>query len=229
MEPFTGLVLSNDPGALSVSHKVLEEYGFLVKAFKTAPAADQATRCARLDLDVYDSDVDGALQLAVPNRLPGAPNMVFALVRGADPLAILGKRIPFMLQKPFSADLFARSLRAAFGVVLKERRTSFRHRVQVAPTYCALFYEQGRKDLPDTVVLDVSHTGLCLQTHERLVPGTKLALKLYLQEAKANVIIEGVVIWARENGRAGVKFTDMDPEAQQLLIDWLDSLNPASP
>src|ERR1700729_2874044 len=101
MEPFFALVVSADPGPLSVTHKVLEEHGVNVKVVASAQAAEQAIKTTKFDLGIFDHDLPGVLDLARGHESLN-PKMVFALLRGAQVREVRGKRIHFIVQKPFT-------------------------------------------------------------------------------------------------------------------------------
>src|SRR5689334_9054963 len=114
MEPFSALLLCTDPGPLTITQKILEEYGVSVTVAATAPAAGDLMKNSKFDLAVYDADVQGAMDLAPARQSISAPKMVFVLARSTTLNDLHGKRVHFVVQKPFSSDLFARSLRAAY-------------------------------------------------------------------------------------------------------------------
>jgi DNA-binding response OmpR family regulator len=225
MEPFFALVVSADPGPLSVTHKVLEEHGVNVKVVASAQAAEQAIKTTKFDLGIFDHDLPGVLDLARGHESLN-PKMVFALLRGAQVREVRGKRIHFIVQKPFTADLLARSLRAAYGTMIRERRVAFRHPVQIKPVASALVQEHGKQKLQSSVILDLSQTGLCIQTQEILPLGAKLQIDFRLPDGRELIHTTGSVMWTRASGRTGVRFTDLSVEEQKFLTAWLDSIMP---
>src|SRR2546426_12791395 len=118
MEPFSALLVCGDPGPLGVIHKVLDEHGVSVKVAATTCAATQLMKPARFDLAILDNDVPGALDLAALRVATTMPKMVFAIVRSVKEKEIQDKRVHFVVQKPFTPDLFSRSVRAAYGPML---------------------------------------------------------------------------------------------------------------
>ncbi|SRR5258707_2863448 len=229
MEPFSALLLCADPVALGEVHKVLQEYDFRVTVAATALAADREMENTRFDLAVYDNDIPGAIQLTGRKVSAKVPKMVFAIMPSATAAEMQGKRIHFVVQKPIAADLFGRSLRAAFGIMLKERRAAFRHLVQIVPTSCFVMHSDRRQDLANTTVLDISQTGLCFQTSELLMSDAIVRVRFELPETQETVQLTGTVIWVRASGRTGLKFTNVAPEQQKLLNDWLDTRIPHGP
>lgn len=226
MEPLSALLLSTDPGARGTTEKVLEEYGVTIKVAGSVAAASQLIKNTKFDLAIYDNDVPGALDLAAGRSPIANPKLVFALVRNTNRSEATGKRVHFVLQKPFTADLFARSLRAAYGTMLRDRRMSFRHPVQIKPVSSILMQKRGNQALQASTILDLSQTGLCIQTLEILPQGASLEIEFQLPENRGLIHVTGSVMWTRASGRTGVKFVHVPPAEQEILTLWLDSLLP---
>jgi CheY-like chemotaxis protein len=226
MNPFSALLLSADPGPLTVTQKILEEYGVSVKIVGSATEAAQLIKTTRFDLGIFDHDVPQALNLAAGRAADANPKMVFALFRAAALHDVRGKRVHFVVQKPFSADLFARSLRAAYGTMIRERRLAFRHPVEIKPDTSILIQERGDQALHSTTILDLSQTGMCVQTMEILPQGAALQINFQLPESREVIHVNGTVMWTRASGRTGIKFTHVPPLELKHLIEWLDSKLP---
>lgn len=220
MDTFSAVVISNDPVARGVVEKVLEDHGFEIDTFDVVEGVDRVLRSKRFDLAVYDNDVAGALQLAA-GKSSHLPKMVFALVRRGTVADVHGKRVHFMVQKPFTADLFLKSLRAAFGSMLRQKRQSFRHSVQIFPSSCVFFGDNGPQNLRKPTMINISETGMCLQLNELLTQGAKVQVAFEIPEGGQTVSVGGPVMWVRASGRTGVRFTEVKPEDQKLLSAWL--------
>ncbi len=226
MEPFSALVVCSDPGPLGVMHKVLEEHGVNVKVAATAPAAGQLMKPSRFDLAILDNDVPGALELAALRVSTVAPKMIFALVRGVKENEVRDKRVHFIMQKPFTLDLFSRSVRAAYGPMLRERRVGYRHRVKIVPTACTLIHDAEQKALPKSTILDLSQTGFCMQTAEMLPQHAAVRVEFQLPDNSGLIHAAGSVMWTQASGKTGIKFSNM-PIAERITLNaWLESVLP---
>jgi DNA-binding response OmpR family regulator len=226
MEQFSALVICNDPSMVGMAHKALEEQGMAVKVAQTATAADLLLQKNRFDLALFDNDVPGAMQLAGAEEQGNFPKMVFAMVQRAKAVEMYGRRVHFIVQKPFTADLLSRSLRAAFGVMLRERRAAFRHIVDLTATSCVAIKDKETKNLGMAVIVDISETGLCLQTREVLQQGTEVQVTIPLPDGKEPIEAQGTVVWNQSTGKSGIKFTRMAMVEKQKLSAWLDSMMP---
>jgi CheY-like chemotaxis protein len=232
MEPFCALLVCTDPGPFAVIQKILEEHGVTVKAANSVSIATQLLKAFKFDLAIYDHDILGALDLAskagkkLAANLTANPKIVFAIVQSTDVTGLADKRIHFIMQKPFSSDLFARTLRAAYGAMIRERRVAFRHPVQIKPESSALLQETGNQTLQATTILDLSQTGMCIQTLEILPQGATIQIDFYLPKTRDLIHATGTVMWTRASGRTGIQFAQLPQTEQKQLNAWLDSRMP---
>jgi CheY-like chemotaxis protein len=226
MEPFIALLVSADPGSLALVQRVLLDNGVNVKVADSAQAAEQLIKTTMFDLGILDHDVPNALSLAVSRSAGANPKTIFGLLRNHQVKDVRGKRVQFVVQKPFTADLFTRTLRAAYGTMLRERRVTFRHPVQIKPAKSTLLLEGSNQDLQSSKILDLSQSGMCIQTLEVLPLGATLQIDFQLPNAKELIHVTGTVMWTRASGRTGISFTHVVPDEQKQLIDWLDSKMP---
>ncbi len=225
MESLSALLLSNDAGVLGMTNKIFDDYGFDVNVVTTATAAEELVRRNYFDLAIYDNDVPGAMALA-REKTPGSPRVVFAMVRRDQGLEIRGKRAHFVMQKPFSADLFLKSLRAAYGVIAQDKRAAFRHEVRIGTGPVTMVLESGQRSLHNVSVFNLSKTGLGIQTREMLPQGATLQISFQLPESGDPINVTGAIMWSRDNGQAGVNITHILPTQQKKLHAWIESKLP---
>ena len=94
-------------------------------------------------------------------------------------------------------------------------RHSPRHRLE------ALVYLQlGVAALP-AIVLDLSEQGLALQAPEPLPPVQNVPLRFVLPGTSHLVEATGRVIWADDDGRAGMFFSGLTAASRHHLKNWL--------
>lgn len=97
---------------------------------------------------------------------------------------------------------------------LLDRRHCVRHKVQ-SPAYASFDGVTGG------MVLDLSEEGLAMLTEPPLDRGRRLKLNLNLDGVGAHIETTGYVAWADALGRAGVRFSELPPEARRRLDQWL--------
>ena len=226
MEQISVLLLSNDAAVVGMTNKIFDDYGFSVNVAQSAPEADALIKRNTFDLAVFDNDVPGAFNLAPQRPTGSTPHVVFGMVSRTQSTALQGKRVHFVVQKPFSADLFLKSLRAAYGVMLREKRAAHRQEVS-RPVSSATMLQNGvERSVSRINVLNVSKTGIGLETREMLPQGATLQLSFQLPDLEETIQVSGKIMWSCENGKAGVRFTHVLPADQKRLNEWIDSKLP---
>jgi PilZ domain len=225
--PLSALVLSSDLQASISSTRMLESYGFKVSKTDNAALARELCRGKRFDLAVYDQDSCNELEPAGGSTLFGTPHVVLGLVGPKRITRPLGKRIHFVVQKPFTSDLFKKTLKAAYGAIASSRRLSFRHEVCINSISSCLIHHGERRALKTATIMNISHGGMCVQTGEVLPQEATLQLGFSIPGGGSLMEATGTVIWAHASGRAGIKLVRLSPEMQPRFDEWLDSLLPS--
>ncbi|HKW77109.1 MAG TPA: PilZ domain-containing protein [Terriglobales bacterium] len=221
----SALVLSDNTEAVLVN-RVLESHGFRVERAQNAKAAETLCRGERFDLAVYDHSVSGAMELAGPRCPTSRPRVTVGILPAAGTAESVSRRLHFVVRKPFSSDFFARTVKAAYGPIAADRRVSFRHQARIAVSSCTVDHHGERRSISGAQIVNISQTGMCLQTQEMLPQNAGLELGFAVPQRSIGLQVRGTVMWAHASGRAGVKFAQLKPADQRNLEDWLDSLLP---
>ena len=171
MEPFSALLISNDASAVGITGKVLDDYDVKVDVAKTVPDMANLMEYRRYDLAVYDQDVPGATELASSHWARNRPRLVMALVRKGKMKELHGKSIHLIVPKPFTSNLFIKSIRAAYSLIVKDRRAAFRCPIQADALSAKLVGAGGGWPLDNVKLINISQSGLCVQAQEILPKG----------------------------------------------------------
>ncbi|PYX90290.1 MAG: hypothetical protein DMG68_02355 [Acidobacteria bacterium] len=168
---------------------------------------------------VLDFDLPGAPQVAKLARVAPAHRrpVVFAMIGAlTDVGGTYQAGANFVLYKPLVYEQVARSVRAAHGFMLEDRRRLPRERV--ATVVYLLF---GRHLAIPALMLDLNEEGLSLQAADPLPAMDRVPLHFLLPGSTR--VIEGIadVVWADDAGRAGMFFTQLTLSAQRSLRSWL--------
>jgi hypothetical protein len=206
---------------------MLESHGFRVSTTGNAVLARELCRGKRFDLAIYDQDSSDELELTADSALFGTPHVVLGLIGSNRVSQPLGKRIHFVVQKPFTSDLFRKTLKAAYGAIAASRRLSSRHEVCIGSISCCLIHRGERRTLKTATIMNISHGGKCVQTGEMLPQEANIQLSFSIPGSETIVTTTGTVIWAHASGRAGIKLAGLSPETQPHFANWLDSLSPS--
>jgi hypothetical protein len=167
---------------------------------------------------VLDFDLPGAGQVARMAHMasPQRRSVVFAMVSAFTPVGgAFQSGVNFVLYKPLAYEQVARSLRAGQGFMKPNPRHSSRHQLEVL-----VYLQLGVAALP-AIVLDLSEQGLALQAPEPLPPVQNVPLRFVLPGTSHLVEATGRVIWADDDGRAGMFFSGLTAASRQHLKNWL--------
>ena len=100
-----------------------------------------------------------------------------------------------------------------------ERRRFLRHRTHT-PAYARVNESPG--DSPElSEILDISESGMSIQTSSPLRAEHDLSLCLDLSETKTRIWTKGEVVWSDTSGRAGIRFAQLAGESLDQLKEWL--------
>jgi Tfp pilus assembly protein PilZ len=70
------------------------------------------------------------------------------------------------------------------------------------------------------ILLDLSETGLRLQTTQTFNPGSEIFISFFLPNSFTLVEGSAKVVWSDVTGQTGVRFVDED--VQQLVTEWVE-------
>src|SRR4051812_26725464 len=123
----------------------------------------------------------------------------------------------FILYKPLSLEKTKTSLRAAHGLMMRERRRQFRHTLE--DVTAKITFRGGSEKTVE--ILDLSEGGMALHLREYVERRGKLRANFTLPGEKHAIEVEGEITWADDHGRLGVHFISMPDSSRAVLERWL--------
>jgi hypothetical protein len=121
----------------------------------------------------------------------------------------------FVMEKPLSPDVVGRTLKAAFGLIVRERRRYFR-----CPTAAEATIESDGKKASCQLV-NISEGGMALAKSPSLKPGEQVKVLFMMPGVPVQFTVETEVCWHNEQGRTGLRSLTMPPEQRSALQGWL--------
>jgi CheY-like chemotaxis protein len=218
---FSALLLSTEGLPLDAIRKIFEEHGVEIQTVRTAEEANHRIHGSRFDLVICDYDVPGAPQMSCLDTHSKWGGISIVVLRDARIRETRGKRIHFTVPKPFTADLLARGLKAAYTSMAKHRFATYRHAVALRPLSGTLVHHGAQSPLDQTAVLNISQTGLCLAGPAKLPPGGVINVSFALPESERRVHVAGTIVWSDTSGKTGVRFHRMPSAEQKVLQERL--------
>jgi hypothetical protein len=164
-----------------------------------------------VDFELLQADkMLGQVRLSPSNRTA----VTFAITDPSRP-ARFETQPNFMIEKPLSSGSVGRTLKAAFGLIVRERRRSFRCPVIVPATIRANGAEASCH------LVNISEGGMAITESPSLKPGAQVRVAFILPGQLASFKIEAEVCWFDEKGHAGLRSLLMPSEQRSQLQDWL--------
>jgi len=214
------LLLTRDQEVLRVVRRVLETVTIDMETVTSTDAARQAIGRRKFDAVLVDCD-DVQSGCDVIRELRGgksnAKAIVFAITNRITTIHdafTIGAN--FILEKPISVDRAARSLRAAHGLILRERRRYHRHQLQATAyvTYGSL------RDVP-VPLSNISEGGMALSASRTADMKGPIHLRFQLPGSSRSLEAKGEFIGNGNSRHVGIRFTSIPPATKSELDAWL--------
>jgi PilZ domain len=226
--PLTALLLCKDAQALGTIERTLEDYGIPAFFCANGKAARSSLNRHKFDLLVLDFDEPGARELVdfQVTDASGIPSVIIALAEDTGLLKpMLSRRMHFTIQKPVTGRVMAQTLKAAYSMIVAEKRISFRHSVRFKAD-ASILDEGARRSLGPAIIRDLSHTGLRLQMGITVRVDSTIFVDFELPEEGEQIHTIGKVIWRDAQGQVGVQFRFIAPLELRSLRSWLGARCP---
>jgi len=213
------LLLSNDPEVLKTIRRVLDIVNIDLQVCHSAEEAHNILKRRKYDTLLVDCDIRNAPAVLRELR-KGKSNkscIAFALINQVTTIQeAFEMGANFVLDKPLAMDRATRSMRAAQGLIMRERRRYHRHLVNATGT---IIVDAGT-ELP-VGITNISEGGISIECVRHLDQGGAARLRFILPGAKKPFEIKGEIAWSGPDGRAGIRFQVLPVAAKQELEEWM--------
>jgi DNA-binding response OmpR family regulator len=211
------LLVSDDSLSIHQLSRALGEISIRPDTCREVPEALRLLHTRKFDAIIVDSHLgtqSAAVLEEVHSTASNRTAVTFAI--GGDGMdSNMRKLSSFVFDGPISSESARRTLRAAYGLILRERRRYFRCPICIPvlilkrPTYEVRCHS-----------INVSEGGLALNTSVSLKPGEHVQLRFALPGRQDPWTMEGTVCWGKVE-RIGVRFASISPERKTDLQEWL--------
>ena len=142
--------------------------------------------------------------------------VAFAITRSAKESAMAFEAgSNFVFERPLSPLALARTLKAAYGLIVRERLRYFR-----CPTSIPAIIGQDQGWIQAEAV-NISQGGVAIVTSASLKSGAKVNVQLTIPGHANQFSVESEVCWCDAKGRAGLRFLSLSQERSAELKEWL--------
>jgi DNA-binding response OmpR family regulator len=214
------LLVCPDQDSANLLTLILPEMGMVAEHPPSVSRALQQLDEQRFDAIILDYRSDQSSQEFLTRWRHSSKNrdtMLIAVVDGEfNARPAFGMGAHFVLYRPLSAERTRVSLRAARGLMRRERRRAPRIPVK-SPASMAY---PGAAELSATLN-DLSEGGTSLTTSKRIPPACKVYFEFALPGQQQLVRLSGEVAWQDSTGRTGIRFIDVPQASRRLMQAWL--------
>jgi hypothetical protein len=214
------VVVSGDPSVLGMLPAWLRNMGVRPTVFSNPAAAVQAMRGQRVDAVFVDSALDPNFSVLREVRAtPAGRNLIcMAIVSRFTSIREAFRYSDFILEKPFLQQRVTQTLRAAHGMMLRDRMQYSRMPLH---TEASVFNSLAKSF--SAVATNVSQTGIALESSAQFHPGDVVQIQFRLPDAPKSLACKARVIWSDQHGRAGFSFLEMKSSDKELLSTWIEN------
>jgi PilZ domain len=121
----------------------------------------------------------------------------------------------FVVRRPLSSTSIGHSLKAAYGLIVRELRRYFRCPVEVP----AVISRLGMRDVQG-FIMNISEGGISVISQLHLHPGDEVELQFGLPGHESCFVTQAIVCWCKE-GFLGMQFSNLADEPKRRLQEWL--------
>jgi|HubBroStandDraft_1064217.scaffolds.fasta_scaffold00570_19 c-di-GMP-binding flagellar brake protein YcgR len=214
------LVVCPDQDSASLLTLILSELGMAAEHTPSISRGLELLESQRFDAIVLDYRADQSseqflarLRLSAKNRA----SMLIAVVDGGfNARPVFGLGANFVLYRPLSSERTRISLRAARGLMRRERRRA--PRKSLSSTVNIAY-----PGAPETsaVLADLSDGGTLIRTAQSLPSECKVYFEFELPGQRQLVRLSGEVAWQDASGRTGIRFLDVPGSSRRIMQTWL--------
>jgi len=213
------LLVSADPATIQQFSNVLHEFYIPPTICVEATAAVGLLNRRKFDAVIADLQLEqqggailGEVRLSSSNRTA----VTFGISdNDARHAAVFRKNAQFVFERPLSAQSIRKTLKAAYGLILRERRRYFRCPVSTPVT----IQRENRQEVR-CFSLNISEGGMALSTQVRLLPGEGVRVQFPLPGHEVPLLAESTICWSK-TGHSGVRFVSISDEQKSELQTWL--------
>jgi CheY-like chemotaxis protein len=213
------LLVSADPPTIDLLRASLQQLAISTEICVEAARAPDLLNRRKFGAIIVDEQPGNRLPslLEKVRRSPSNRTSVsFAIIdNDADTAVAFKEGFNFVLRRPLSESSVDPSLRAAYGLILREQRRYFRCQVDIAAT----LRHSGMQEFSGQVV-NISEGGIAVSTGLSLKPGVEVQVQFVLPGYEYQFATQSVVCWCKEEF-IGLRFISLSAPTKAKLQEWL--------
>jgi len=212
-------VLCQDKESLATLQTSLDHLGMELKTCRSLKDALESVITGHSTILIVDFDMAGAEEaVRMATLLPGSQKPALL---GVSTHSWLGEGRAFqsgvsrILYKPFDEDLVKDAIKTGTKAAKRNRRESERHQLKT------LVYLDLANGTVPAISIDIGEHGLAVQALDPVPVIPNVAFRCVLPGSHVHFTGHADVMWASDQGRAGLFFSKLTPATRKHLNDWL--------
>ena len=216
----TALIISDDEATIRQLHEAMQQFAIAAEVCRDAGLALQSLHQRHFEAVVVDLKMYQAAEII--EKIRHCPSnqtaTIFALTQGpgSESASVFTARANFVLERPISGESLGRSLKAAYGIIMRERRRYFRCPVTLA---VAVRNPEGQETEYETI--NISESGMAISTPVSEKPAPQVTLGFILPDTHARFVLQAKTCWCDGKGHTGLQFLNPSREQKSELQGWL--------
>src|ERR1035437_9876726 len=212
------LLASADPVTIQQFSHALEELSISPDVCQEVLASIRLLNHRKFDAVIVDLQLgeQSGLFLEEVHLSPSNRTAVTFVISGNDAEdPSFRRKADFVFKRPLSAQSIRKTLKLAYGLILRERRRYFRCPISIPVTIL-------RQSMPEVrcYSVNISEGGMAVSTFVPLSAGEDVRVQFTLPDHKAPFLAESRICWWK-TGHLGVRFVSLSREHKSELQDWL--------
>ena len=212
------LLVSNDPKTVQLLRECLQQFALAVEVSADPALALQRLEQRKFEGVIADRQLGEAADMLIKQvRLSPANRtaVTFAISEVGKSAGKPDVEANFSIQRPLSAESVLRTVKAAYGMIVRERRRYFRCPVKIPVE----IRKQGEQIQCEA--RNLSEGGLAVNTAVPLRPGSQVGVQFSLPGLPTELLAESEICWYDEQSAAGLQFLWLSVNHQSELQGWL--------
>jgi DNA-binding response OmpR family regulator len=216
----TALIISDDEATIGQLTESMQQFAISAEVCRDAGFALQSLNRRHYEAVVVDLKMYQAKEIMERVRLSPSNQTAttFAITEGpgTKSASVFSARANFVLERPVSEESLSRSLRAAYGIIMRERRRYFRCPVAIP---VMVRNQEGQETQCQTI--NISESGIAIRIPAPVKAETEVAVRFNLPENQTRFVIQSKICWSDPTGRTGLQFLNLALPQKTELQAWL--------
>lgn len=212
------VVVSGDASVVSSLPAWLKSMGITPIVYGNTPAALQAVTKQRVDAIFVDSNLDPEFSVLRGIRIAPAGRKLIGMAITSRETSISDafRFADFVLEKPLLQQSVMHTLRAAHGMMMRDRLQYTRIPLETSARVC-----NSNATSSSAIAINVSQTGIALQSDVEFVAGEIVQIQFRLPEVSNMISCKAKAIWT-DRTKTGFSFLEMKSGDQVTLSAWIE-------